>query len=461
MPAEKKHNSIVKREPTSLTRVSKSIEITNKLLAVAEEPFLIPYRKGNKWGFCDRNKKIIIPCIFEDVHLFSIGFADVKNNDKWGLINNTGKEVIPCIYDEVHSFSEELAVVKHNGKWGFIDKTWKEVIPCIYDRARDFSEGLASVCVSDKWGFIDRKGKEIIPFIYDDADAADNFSEGLAAVNLNNKWGYIDKTGKKIIPFIFNHAYPFKDGVAFVSKTGYSDFWEIDVWKWGFIDKNGKEIHTFWNGSDDDIYENIDFSEGLAPAYYDYEWKEDRGDHFEKCSVLKFGFINKTGKIIIPCIYDEVHSFSEELACTNYLGLYGFIDKSGKGIIPFIYARAYSFNEGLALVSKYSNDHLSWNFGFIDKTGKEIIPSIYDINSHSDQAYFYYNTYFYHGSKFSEGLVGAQSPNHNWGFIDKTGKEIIPFIYDWVEPFSNGLSWVAYNGKCGFIDKYGTEFWED
>ena len=60
MPEHKKHTALIKREPTSLSRVSKSIEITNKLLAVTGAPFLIPYRKGDKWGFCDRNKKIII-----------------------------------------------------------------------------------------------------------------------------------------------------------------------------------------------------------------------------------------------------------------------------------------------------------------------------------------------------------------------------------------------------------------
>jgi len=433
------------------------------------EQFLIPYRKRDKWGFCDRNKKVVIPCIYEDAHRFSEGLAAVKHNDKWGFIDKTGKEVIPFIYDQAYDFPEGLARVCINDKWGFIDKTGKEIIPLIYDSANGFSEGLAAVEINDKWGFIDKTGKEIIPCIYDHNTYSHQrylFSEGLAAVQSNDKWGFIDKTGKEKIPFIFNHAYPFKDGVAFVSKTGHSDFWEIEVWKWGFIDKNGKEIHTFWDGDVDEIWVNIDFSEGLVSIGYNNEWIEEQRDYIgnyidDKHSTRSWGFIDKTGGKIIPCIYEEVNPFSEGLACVKYLHLWGFIDKSGKGIIPFIYARAYSFNEGLALVSKYSDDHLSWNFGFIDKTGKEIIPSIYDINSHSDQAYFYYNTYFYHGSKFSEGLVGAQSTNHNWGFIDKTGKEIIPLIYNWVEPFSNGLSWVAFNGKCGFIDKSGTEFWED
>jgi len=45
--------------------------------------------------------------------------------------------------------------------------------------------------------------------------------------------------------------------------------------------------------------------------------------------------------------------------------------------------------------------------------------------------------------------------NYEWGFIDKTGKLVIPLVYDWVWDFSEGLAVVVQNGKCGFIDKTG------
>jgi hypothetical protein len=35
--------------------------------------------------------------------------------------------------------------------------------------------------------------------------------------------------------------------------------------------------------------------------------------------------------------------------------------------------------------------------------------------------------------------------------------EAIPFIYDWVEPFSEGLAWVKSGGRWGVIDKDGNE----
>ena len=53
---------------------------------------LIPYRKGDKWGYCDWNKKIVIPVQYDDAWLFSEGLALVKVNGKWGFIDTKGTQ---------------------------------------------------------------------------------------------------------------------------------------------------------------------------------------------------------------------------------------------------------------------------------------------------------------------------------------------------------------------------------
>ncbi|MDR2026400.1 MAG: WG repeat-containing protein, partial [Prevotellaceae bacterium] len=77
--------------------------------------------------------------------------------------------------------------------------------------------------------------------------------------------------------------------------------------------------------------------------------------------------------------------------------------------------------------------------GFIDKTGKEVTPCIYD-----------------HTEDFSEGLKIVDRDDKR-GFIDKTGKEVIPCIYDDGEDFCEGFAYVRKNDKWGFIDKTGKE----
>jgi hypothetical protein len=177
------------------------------------------------------------------------------------------------------------------------------------------------------------------------------------------------------------------------------------------------------------------FSEGMASIGYTderiYEEYDELGNFINKKEYLvKFGFIDKTGKEIIPCIYSDLecymspYFFSEGLACVKSYRGWGFIDKAGKEIIPFFYSWAYPFKDGLAFVSKNLHPYAEvQKFGFIDKTGKEIIPCIYD---------YYRRVPF--ANSFSEGLVAVQF-NDKWGFIDKTGKEVIPFFFDWLNLF--------------------------
>ena len=43
--------------------------------------------------------------------------------------------------------------------------------------------------------------------------------------------------------------------------------------------------------------------------------------------------------------------------------------------------------------------------------------------------------------------------NNKWGFIDRTGKLVVPIKYDsgWI--FVDGLAYVEVDNKWGFIDK--------
>ena len=145
----------------------------------------------------------------------------------------------------------------------------------------------------------------------------------------------------------------------------------------------------------------------------------------------KFGFIDKTGREVIPCKYDFAYDFSDGLASIELNGKYGFIDKTGREVVPCKYDYADDFFEGLARVQ------LNGKCGFIDKAGREVIPFKYD---------WAWN--------FSNGLAPVKL-NDRWGFIDKTGREVIPCEYDYVFNFSGRLARAQLNDKWGYIDKQG------
>ena len=53
------------------------------------------------------------------------GLSQVAKGDKYGFVNKDGKLIIPLIYDEALTFSEGFVAVKQNGKWGYLDSTGK------------------------------------------------------------------------------------------------------------------------------------------------------------------------------------------------------------------------------------------------------------------------------------------------------------------------------------------------
>ena len=56
---------------------------------------LIPYRKGDLWGYANADRKIVITPQYNDANIFSEGFASVKKGTRYGYINKEGKVVIP------------------------------------------------------------------------------------------------------------------------------------------------------------------------------------------------------------------------------------------------------------------------------------------------------------------------------------------------------------------------------
>ncbi len=77
---------------------------------------LVPFRKGDKWGYADGQKNILINPGYDDAQWFSEGLAAVKVGTKWGYINKQGKLVIPAKFTVAKSFRK--GYVPNAGKAG-------------------------------------------------------------------------------------------------------------------------------------------------------------------------------------------------------------------------------------------------------------------------------------------------------------------------------------------------------
>lgn len=267
------------------------------------------------------------------------------------------------------------------GYYNYADGNGKIVISEKWKDAWEFTEGLAAVGKSIpgdslwKYGFIDTTGKTVIPFKWGSAAC---FSDGLACVaNDDGDYGYIDKAGKLVIPCRYGMAGYFSDNRAPV--------WDNHNQEGGYIDKTG--IIVIPRRDDWDYYS--DFHDGLAPV-------RSKGG--------KWGYIDISGNLIIPFMWEGAGSFSEGYApVKNKDGKWGYIDTAGKVVIPFAWEEVGCFSEGLAPVM---NDN--------------------------------------------DGLYCGL-----WGYINKSGDLIIPYQWFEVECFKDGLAWVKPSGHYRLIDKKG------
>src|SRR5581483_8632182 len=75
-------------------------------------PALIPYRKGKVWGYCDTNKKIMIPCKYHTAFPFINGKAIVETKSDSAMQINTKGEVVWNIPYHLYDYVDETGLIR-------------------------------------------------------------------------------------------------------------------------------------------------------------------------------------------------------------------------------------------------------------------------------------------------------------------------------------------------------------
>lgn len=199
----------------------------------------IVFEKDGKSGFLDRQQKEIIAPKFDGAYSFHNNYAIAIVDKLYGIIDQSGKFVIDPTFTNIYYYKGFYETVK-NKKKGYLNSDLKEILPTEYYEVEDFSEGLAVVEKDKKFGLINQNGEFVIPLIY---DGAHECTEGLIAVLKDGYWGFVDPTNKTIIDFKFTgNVWPFKNGVAYYNKRGFSSMGKYNDEIVGLIDKKGEII---------------------------------------------------------------------------------------------------------------------------------------------------------------------------------------------------------------------------
>ncbi|KAF0128467.1 MAG: KWG Leptospira repeat protein [Bacteroidetes bacterium] len=338
------------------------------------------------------------------------------------------------------------------GRYGYRNSSGQMITLYKYNNAKSFSEGLACVYMDNKYGFINRRGEEVIPLMYDNAES---FQNGLALVRLNRKYGFINRNGDSVIPIKFDNANRFCEGLASVKIEG----------KYGFINQKGETVLGF------NYYGASNFQNGLASVcltqdypsvYYVIDKSGKINNNFrnlqnpisfdEGMAIIResrgFTCVDLNGKVLFTRGYQSFRSFKEGRMLVGVSLMFSsdnewtYLNAYGNPINSTKYSDARDFNEGLACVKS------NGLWGFIDKNGSQVLP-------------FIYSDVRYPGVLNGEICVSLRLDNKpfnsisKYGLINKLGKVIIPFEYDKEFKFCEGFACVCQNKKYGFINRSG------
>lgn len=302
---------------------------------------------GPLHGLLRWDGKTIIACVYNDIDLNKyVGFFSVKRNGQKGLVSRTGEELVPCAFDDCGVIDEHFLWTRKDNTYGIYSSEGEKVQPCkfssffIYEGKKKKEVSLSDFAqldrrqhpdfyavVSGKVGTLDSKNFTTkLPCAYDYlSDFAPRMKitngvfteQRLAVCRLNGKYGIVNSEGKQIQPMGFDEL-------------------RKDV-----SDPSSKELPDM--GSARDLHIRI-------------------GD--------KWGILTANGEQLAEVKFDSVGVFHDGLAVVKAAERYGYIDRSGAIVIPIQWMAAYDFSEGLAAL-RVDKKH----FQFINTAGTVVIKS--------------------------------------------------------------------------------------
>ena len=390
------------------------------------------------------------PSEYEYINISKTGYHAVKKNGKWGYIDNEGKSVLAFTYQDAFGFNNQgVAAVKQNDKWGLIDKEGNFVLKPKYESFVNYREGLDVIYMTqkNKSVYIDSKGNELFKDLKSNYSLQYYEENGLAVFNkdpydqVHN--GVIKAPNQIIIPPKFRWL-EFKHGFIVAAK---------DDNHYAIYDNDGKVI--------------VPYSEQyLFAINKDLIAKSSRAKKING----KYQFLNGKGKSISASIYDSIsYNLQDGLIVVSHKDKYGALDQDLKKVIPYEFEWINDFRDGIAVARKKDK------IGLIDKRGKWLIPPKYDELSDFVSGFaiaklkdkhFIINLkgekissdYTYMHNRIEEGFFVAYKENKNYALLNSQGKEVTKPIY---ENFSTlkveGLFFLVKKNKWGAVDKTGKE----
>lgn len=492
------------------------------------ESGLLKLKKDGKYGLLNAAGKQLMDFEYDDIkdpydQFHSGPYLVIEKNKKQGIINNAGKMITQPEYSGDISVAGNYFIVTKNGKKGLLDSVGKELLPAVYNDIeamiltdKDGSEKLFfKVKEKALYGFFNPAILKLIAPAFLDVDFT-NLGDSVPTfieVSYQGKKGLYSMEGIRLMPmnyesykFLSDHS-PFnllevkngeKKGVYDLQQQKeivppeYNSIKQFDTAN--NIILAGKEVANYGK-----IYSVYDTKTGqvLPLAYQNID--QLNKDYFlltkktmekeswslwnrktNKNTPLSYRNVKICGDSVLLVVSDNMFTYLYDIAAQKILsgkypvnkdadggfipsvsafqsgiakvvqqGKFGFIDATGKVVVPISYDVAELLKNGCILLAKKAEND-KWVYGYADSTGKVIVPLMYDYDT---------NAYAsdYNGNLFLPLYkINDNRDKYLEGRADLKGKVLIPPIYNVIYKESSGNGFLVKQGdKFGILDTAG------
>lgn len=257
------------------------------------------------------------------------------------------------------------------------------------------------------------------------------YSEGLWPVEKDGLWGYVDSADRVVVDFQYFGAAPFRNGMAYV---------EVSEDVWGLIDPTGRPVIALQEG----IH--------LLPPFLVRDpllgSKKDIRVPFGNAQD-RYGFLDLSGKVRIPAIYDSVGQFSEGLAAVVSGDCWGVIDTDGRWVIS-LHSRYRGLKYFKGGYIPFMSKERLW--GFIDSGDRVVLEPKYTRLQDS-----------WDGSGpwlvECDGKIGYLAPKLNV-LADCKYDPADPLFATQSYPYAGGVAFACEDGTYKALDTEGNELFQ-
>ena len=328
----------------------------------------------------------------------------VQRQGKYGLINYSGKELVSCEYDSINPVIgvQNSLIIEKNGVYGLCDDAGNVIIEPNYKSIAkigdDYKNGYIVLDQADKYGVIGFDKEVILEPKY--SGIKDICGENIYVIKYEDKYQIINKVGEKLINDTF-------DDVSYINKECII---AVKNGKYGAVDMSGNT--------------KIDFK-------YDKLSYANENDYIAK-SGDKYGIIS----------IDGTTKINSECTNINYVSAGNFVVADYVENGNFV-SQVYDSNYEIKITGIVSEINASKGY----------------IRVYTGDEYKYYNFKFEEkeaSSLLTSNTLFLSKKNGKYGFVDKSGKVIIDYIYDdATEQNSSGYAAIKKDGLWGAIDING------